>query len=451
MADNKNGKELRKIKSSVLSRGLTLARMTLSTGAGLASQSAKGLFSSEEKKSENWKSFLKGQAQFFSQELGELKGSLMKAGQMLSMYGEHFLPPEANQFLRTLQADSPPVAWSIIEKELKKNLSPEQLHLLEIEREPIGSASLGQVHRATIKSTGEKIALKIQYPGVDKAIESDLRALKSFFSMMKFLPKGKTTDQIFEEVRAMLVQEMDYQLEMQETELYAERLKGDSRFIVPKIYHEFCGPKLIATSFESGINPGEDLISNLSLARRNKLAANFMELYFKELFEWGVVQTDPHLGNYKVRISPTGEDQLVLFDFGATRKYPQDFLNPYYEMIQSLIAQDPEKLSQAAFKLKFLTESDNAALKKLFEEFCMMTVEPFTKDEIYDWGNSDLPQRLTKKVFQMIQKFELRPPPREILFLDRKTGGVFIFLKVLRAEFNGRPLLLKYLKNISRN
>lgn len=451
MADNKNGKELHKIKSSVLSRGLTLARMTLSTGAGLASQSAKGLFSSEEKKNENWKSFLKGQAQFFSQELGELKGSLMKAGQMLSMYGEHFLPPEANQFLRTLQADSPPVAWPLIEKEIKKNLSPEKMALLEIEKEPIGSASLGQVHRATIKATGEKIALKVQYPGVDKAIESDLRALKSFFNMMKFLPKGKTTDQIFEEVRAMLIQEMDYDLEVQETEFYRERLKGDSRFIVPRIYREFCGPKLIATSFEAGANPGDALIKNLSQDRRNRLAMNFMELYFKELFEWGVVQTDPHLGNYKVRISASGEDQLVLLDFGATRKYPQEFLVPYYQMITSLVHQDPEGLSEAAFKLRFLTEADNPALKKLFEEFCMMTIEPFTLDQDYDWGNSDLPQRLTKKVFQMIQKFELRSPPREILFLDRKTGGVFIFLSVLNAKVNGRPVLLKYLEKISQS
>ncbi len=448
MADNKNGKELQKIKSSVFGRGLTLARMTLTTGAGLASQGARGLFASDEKKSENWKNFLTGQAQFFSQELGELKGSLMKAGQMLSMYGEHFLPPEANQFLRTLQADSPPVAWSVLEKEIKKSLSPEKLSLLEIQREPIGTASLGQVHKATIKSTGEVIALKVQYPGVDKAIESDLRALKSFFNMMKFLPKGKTTDQIFEEVKDMLVQEMDYELEANETEFYRERLKSDTRFIVPKVYREFCGPKVIATSFEMGVNPGESLIRNLSPERRNRLALNFLDLYFKELFEWGVVQTDPHLGNYKIRISPTGEDQMVLLDFGATRKYAREFLDPYHQMIQAVINQDKEALSDAAFKLKFLIETDDPGLKTLFEDFCLMTVEPFTKDADYDWGTSDLPQRLAKKVFQMIQKFDLRPPPREILFLDRKTGGVFIFLSVLRANINGRALLLKYLENI---
>lgn len=450
MADNKNGKELNKIKSSVFGRGLTLARMTLTTGAGLASQGAKGLFANEETKNENWKNFLKGQAQFFSKELGQLKGSLMKAGQMLSMYGEHFLPPEANQFLRTLQADSPPVSWSVLEKELKKNLSAEKLAQLDIQQEPIGTASLGQVHKATIKETGEVIALKVQYPGVDKAIESDLRALKSFFNMMKFLPKGKTTDQIFEEVRDMLVQEMDYPNEVNETELYRDRLQGDSRYIVPKVYREFCGSKVIATSFEPGINPGESLIRNLSQERRNGLATNFMELYFKELFEWGVVQTDPHLGNYKIRISPTGQDQLVLLDFGATRKYPKEFLDPYHQMVRALVFHDKEALSKAAFQLKFLTENDDPALKKLFEDFCLMTVEPFTKDQDYDWGASDLPRRLTQKVFQMIQKFELRPPPREILFLDRKTGGVFIFLSVLKAKLNGRPLLLEYLEKIPK-
>lgn len=454
MADNRSSKdpkkELGKIKSSVFGRSLTLARMTFSTGVGLAGQGAKGLFSSQEKKDQNWKDFLMSQAQFFSQELGELKGSLMKAGQMLSMYGEHFLPPEANQFLRTLQSDSPPVAWPSIEKEILINLGPEKMAELDIEKKPIGSASLGQVHKATVKATGEKIALKVQYPGVDKAIESDLKALKSFFNMMKFLPRGKTTDQIFEEVRDMLVQETNYELEANETETYGERLKGDTRFVVPKVYRKYCGPKLIASSFEAGINPGEPLIRNLSEERRNRLAVNFMDLYFTELFQWGIVQTDPHLGNYKIRISPTGEDQLVLLDFGATRKYPVEFLKPYHRMIKAVVGRDPEGLKAAAFDLKFLAAEDDPELMALFSDFCMMTVEPFVlpDEKTYDWGHSDLPQRLSKKVFQMIQKFELRPPPREILFLDRKTGGVFIFLSVLKANLNAKALLEKYLAKV---
>src|SRR5690606_19398227 len=118
---------------------------------------------------------LQNQAALLSNELGELKGSLMKAGQMLSMYGEHFLPPEANALLKSLQQDSRPLLWEAIEPHLKKYLPEEKLAELEIEKDALACASLGQVHRARIKATGEMICLKIQYPQVDKAIDSDLK------------------------------------------------------------------------------------------------------------------------------------------------------------------------------------------------------------------------------------------------------------------------------------
>lgn len=457
-----DGKKLEKIKSSAFARGLSLAKMTINTGAGLAGHRVSTLFASDAKKEENWKAFLLGRAKFLSTELGELKGSLMKAGQMLSMYGEHFLPPEANQLLKSLQADSPPLSWNAIEPLLRRELGEDRFQQLEIDPSPIGSASLGQVHRATIKATGEVIALKLQYPGVDRAIESDLKALKNFFNVMKFLPQGKVTDHIFDEIRAMLHQEMDYPAEVEATEDYARRLAGDARYIVPRVYREFCGPKLIATSFERGIRADDPLVRNLAPERRNRLALAYMELYFKELFDWGVVQTDPHLGNYRVRISPDGQDQLVLFDFGAVRTYPATFLQPYHDMVEASLKNDVAALRSAALKLRFLDEADDPGLRRIFEEFCTMTVEPFldpgdprnqegqvAADGTYDWKNSDLPQRLTKKIIEMIRRFELRPPPREILFLDRKTGGVFVFMSVMGAKIRARDLLLGYLQRRS--
>ncbi|PWU22122.1 MAG: ABC transporter [Bdellovibrio sp.] len=456
MADQK---KLNKIKSTVLMRGLSLAKMTINTSAQLASHGVSSLFSSADKKQESWKELLKGQARILSNELGELKGSLMKAGQMLSMYGEHFLPAEANEMLKSLQAESPALEWPAIEKELKKNLSAEKLAELEIDHEPVGSASLGQVHRARIKQTDEWLALKIQYPGVKKAIDSDLKALKSIFGLLKLLPRGNMADHLFAEVRDMLMQETDYQLEAEETETYRKRLQDDPRFVVPRVYREYCGRQVLATSYEKGHRPDEPLILNLSQERRNRLSLAFLDLYFRELFDWGIVQTDPHLGNYRVRLSPSGQDQLVLLDFGAVRKYPKEFLDPYYRMVSAAYFNNTEELNSAALELRFLTENDSPALRQLFEDFCLMTVEPFLSfddprnhvgqiqpDGSYDWGSSDLPQRLTKKVFQMIQRFELRPPPREILFLDRKTGGVFVFLKVLGAHINARDLLLSYLR-----
>ncbi|WP_413568075.1 ABC1 kinase family protein [Bdellovibrio sp. HCB117] len=461
-SDKKQTKNLDKIKSSMFSRSLSLAKLTIQAGASLASHGVTSALKSKEDKEENWKKLLQNQASLISSELGELKGSLMKAGQMLSMYGEHFLPPEANQLLRSLQSDSIPLTWEAIEPTLKKNLSPEKLAELEIEKEALASASMGQVHRARVKASGESIVLKIQYPNVDKAIDSDLRAIRTLLGTLKLLPKDFDLNPLFAEVREMLVQETNYEIEAQLTEDFYARLKDDARYVVPKVIREYSGPKILATTFERGIRVDDPLIQSLPQDRRNKLAMNFLELYFKEIFEWGVVQTDPHSGNYRIRLNPQGHDQLVLLDFGATREYDVEFLNPYRRMVKGSLFNDRELFQSSALDLRFIREGDADELKKLFEEFCFETVEPFIapedprnqqgrvdKEGLYDWKNTDLPQRLSKKAFQIIRHFSWRTPPKEMIFLDRKTGGVFIFLSILRAKIRGRDLLLKYIERIS--
>ncbi|XGC79524.1 ABC1 kinase family protein [Bdellovibrio bacteriovorus] len=457
----KKQKSLDKIKSSMFSRSLSLAKITIQAGASIAQHGVSSTLKNKEAKEESWKKLLQNQASLISSELGELKGSLMKAGQMLSMYGEHFLPPEANDLLKSLQSDSAPLSWDAIEPTLKKNLPAEKLALLEVEKEALASASMGQVHRARIKATGETIVLKIQYPNVDRAIDSDLKAIRTLLNTLKLLPRDLNMDPVFAEVREMLIQETNYELEAQLTEDFYERLQGDSRYVVPKVLREFSGPKILATSFERGLRADDPLIQSLSQERRNKVALNFLDLYFREIFEWGVVQTDPHSGNYRIRINPQGHDQIVLYDFGATRAYEKDFLIPYRRMVKGTLFNDRELFMKAALELKFIDERDNKDLKELFQEFCLETVEPFItyedprnnsgqidKDGNYDWKNTDLPQRLSKKVFQIIRKHSWRTPPREIIFLDRKTGGVFIFLSMLRAKCRGRDLLLKYIEKI---
>lgn len=455
-------KHLTKIKTSVFSRGLKLTQMTAITGAKAFGHGVAHLLRDKESKNQKWQEFLTSQARNLSKDLGELKGSLMKAGQMISMYGELFLPDEANDFLKTLQSKSPPVQFSEIEKILKLNLSKEKLDQIEIDPDPIGAASLGQVHKARIKETGEFIALKVQYPGVAKAILSDLRALRSMLSMLQLLPSDFQTDVLFDEVKQMLLQECDYRQEIENTKRYHTQFSHDQRLVIPRVYEEYCGPQVIATSFEKGVSPDDPMVTALSQDRRNALAMTFLEVYFRELFEEGFVQTDPHLGNYKIRLRPDGQDQLVLLDFGALRSYEKNFLNAYQRMIKAALMSNTAALEQASLDLRFIQESDDPNLRKMFEDFCLMTVEPFLEfgdsrsnkqfmDHmgIYDWKKSDLPKRLTKIGIQIIRQFPLRTPPREVIFLDRKTGGVFVFLSVLRARVHARPLLLKYLEPIS--
>lgn len=461
---------LSKIKSGAFSRGFAIARVTLTAGARAATHSVGNLFSSEDEKADRLKSLIYSQIGALTEELGQLKGSLMKVGQMLSMVGEQLLPPEANALLKSLQSQSPPLAWPEIHKVLKRQLGAEKLAELEIEPEPIASASLGQVHRARRKSDGRVLAIKIQYPGVDEAVESDLRTLRRLMSLSKLIPNGPSTDQLFKEVQQMLHQEVDYRRELETTLEFRQLIGSDPRYRVAEPFPEYCSGRVLTTSFEEGVSPDHPDVAALPQERRDRLAEAFLDLYFKELFVWGKMQTDPHFGNYRVRIGKAGEpDQLVLLDFGAVRKFPQSFLSAYHQMVRGGFERDQSVLVHAATRLGFLKEEDEPEYQEKFAGLCFLITEPFfdsrhgkdggvpvalelfDAEGRYDWGKSDLPKRVLKRGadFAWSVKEKMRTPPREVVFLDRKMGGVFIFVSALKARINARELLARYLGSIS--
>ncbi|HND84372.1 MAG TPA: AarF/ABC1/UbiB kinase family protein [Pseudobdellovibrionaceae bacterium] len=348
--NNKNSKTISKIKSSVWDRSFSLTKLSVRAGATALKES---ILSLKNKTDDDplWKNVMKEHAGTISRELGELKGSLMKAGQMMSMYGEYFLPPETNEVLKSLQSDSPPVAFEYIENIIRHELGDEKLSELEIENQSWATASLGQVHRAKIKATQEWIVLKVQYPRIEEAIDSDVAALKRLLQIMKLLPKEMAFESVFTEIKEMLHFETDYIREADFTEKFAKLLEQDQRFVVPKVYRRYSTKKILATSFERGMRADDPIIKSLPQDRRNRLAEAFLDLYFKELFQWRQMQTDPHAGNYRIRVSADGRDQIVLFDFGATREFPESFMNPYYRMIQASLRGDNESFNQAATEL----------------------------------------------------------------------------------------------------
>lgn len=417
MPQKKQG--LKDIRTSLLSRGFALAK---------AAVHARRL----------------NQIEPLIQELGKLKGSAMKVGQILSLYGEHFWPKEITDLLKILQQNSAALEWSAIETVLSEELGSEKLLQLEVDEIPLASASIGQVHRARIKSTGELIVLKVQYPGVDRAIQSDLKLLKFVLTMADLIPKGPRFDQIFSEIREMLEQEADYTRELRFLETFHDLLKDDSRYVIPKPIGDYSTRRVLAMEFVSGVRADSAEVQELDQDRRNQLGLSFFDLYLRELLEIRLMQTDPHLGNYTIQIDADGgADKLVLFDFGAVREVPLVFLNNYMRLIDGGIHGNDRKVEQAGRQLKLLLPEDSLELVMEFTALCYALIEPF--DGLYDWGESDLPKRLARQAGHMITSYKLRAPPRELVFLDRKLGGVFIFLSVLKCKMDSRELLLSRL------
>src|SRR5699024_9501179 len=176
------------------------------------------------------------QAEYIADELGRLKGSVMKVGQMLSVYGQYFMPPEVTTVLRSLQDDSPAVAWTELEPVLNARLGRERRDELDIDPHPLAAASLGQVHRGRRKSDGRELCIKIQYPHLADAIDSDIRTLSRIIRMAHIVPRGIDLTAIMEEVREMIYHEVDYDRELRLTREFGKRLAGDERFVIPEVF-----------------------------------------------------------------------------------------------------------------------------------------------------------------------------------------------------------------------
>lgn len=429
------------LKTSPWERNVALTRMGVSAGARIAAHEFFNLFRGDASRAASDRTFYADQARKLAAELGQLKGSVMKVGQMLSLYGQYFLPPEAVEVLAGLQDDTPPVEWRAIEPSLKRTLG-KALGDLEIDRVPLASASLGQVHRARRKADGLELVLKVQYPGVADAIESDIGTLARLISMTRIAPKGLNLEPVYLEVKEMLHREVDYAAEIEHTRRFGELLKDDPRYVVPRVFPEYSSEQVLALSYEPGTTARDPALRALPAARRTALAEAALDLFLRELFDWGMVQTDPHFGNYKMRLGEQG-DRIVLLDFGATRLFGRGFVDSYRDMLRGALVRDRALALRGAAGIGVMPGDFPDDVREAFAELCEMIVEPFRGP--YDWGKSDLPRRVGDKIARNAMTRYMRIPPREIVFLHRRLAGVFFLVAALGAQWDARPVLERHL------
>lgn len=449
---------LRQIKTGSFERRLSLTRAGLLAGTRMAGHMTASLFSSKEKRAERRSQVLSEQARYLVEELGKLKGSVVKIGQVMALYGEHFLPVEVTEALHTLEDNTMALEWPIIRGILYEQLGASRMAELEIEPEPIGTASLGQVHRARIKSSDELICLKVQYPGVAQAVDADLDAVAQLLKLARLVSMGPDFDDWLEEVRQMMHREVDYRLEARTTAHFADMLADDTRYIVPCVFDRYSAAQVIATRYEPGEHLSSKRVAALSQSRRNRLAQSALELFLNELFVWHEIQTDPNFGNYRIRIDDEGgQDQIVLLDFGAVQKYPASFIDPVCQMISAAYRNDLQGVIDGGVALHFMQREWPDHVLKEFGEVCIAVLEPLAQTQPdagpqafnargeYCWRASDLPSRIAKRAAKSAISRYFKIPPKEFVFLNRKLVGVYTFISVLDGQFNGRDLLAKYL------
>lgn len=456
--DEKNARKgsISSLKTKPFERNIALTKLGLGAGSKIVAHSIANFFRGDLQRSDADREFYRRQAQILADELGNLKGSVMKAGQMLSLYGQYFLPEEAVTVLSSLQDDTAPVAWKVVAPVLERGIGRDRLRELDVDETPLAAASLGQAHRARRRKDGLELVVKIQYPGVADAIESDIRTLSRLLLMTRLAPKGLDLDPVFNEVREMLHREVDYETERHFTQTFAEKLKDDPRFVVPRVFGEYSSDRVLTTSYEHGHHVRDAAVQSLSQQRRDDLSRAFMELFCREFFRWHMVQSDPHFGNYRIRPGADGQDRIVLLDFGATRVFGHGFVDSYSEIVRGAILRDREAIRRGALEIGLIKEDFAEGAFDAFARMCEMIVEPFgdprhfpeslrTPAGTYRWAASDLPMRSGRVAATNALSVHFRVPPREIVFLHRRLAGVFIMLATLRAEINAGPILMHYL------
>lgn len=444
------------LKTRPFERNIALTKLGFGAGTRIVTHSLMNVFRGDIERSDANREFYREQAQVLADELGKLKGSVMKAGQMLSLVGQYFLPEEAVAVLADLQDDTPPVDWRVVAPMLERNLGRARLAELEIDHQPIAAASLGQAHRARIKADGTEVVVKIQYPGVADSIDSDIKTLSRLLLMTRLAPKGLSLDATFAEVREMLRREVDYVAEAGFTREFGRRLEDDTRFVVPTVFDAYSADHVLTTRYESGVSIRDASVLALPLARRNALGLAFVELFVREFFEWGTVQTDPNFGNYRFRLGGGApDDRIVLLDFGATRRYERGFVRSYGEIVAGALHRDRARIQQGAVDIGLMQPDFPEPVQRAFAEMCEMIVEPFSLPDDprvpadlrnaqgeYRWGASKLPMRVANVAARNSISRYFRVPPREIVFLHRRLAGVFIMLATLQVELNARAPLV---------
>jgi aarF domain-containing kinase len=377
------------------------------------------------------------QARLMVDSLGRLKGALMKAGQLLSIDASDVLPPEALAILSTLQAGAEPVPFELLNTVLLEELGPTWREAFDhFDEQPAASASIGQVHRGLIG--GASVAVKVQYPGVQESVDSDLDVLQKVASgWLAVARRDIDLGGMFDELRSVLHSEADYRHELESQSRFAALLVGDARFVVPRSLPAHSTSRVHTMTWEAGEPLGQWLKHpNRPLAERSWLAKALLDLYCREFFEWGLVQTDPNFGNFLLR--PNGR-QLVLLDFGATLEFEPEFRRAYVRLLRAVGAGNDQRIADEGVALGLVDARESRDTRKLFATFLRTAVEPFdpTKQpfRFRDAGYAERSRDVSRR---FVRSLAFTPPPRRLLFLHRKLGGIFQLLKRLDLELDLR-------------
>ena len=424
-----------KIPTSKMARGSVVGKAMFKIGVTQSKGMVKRAFMSKENKEASQKETHAEIAKVIIDSLGQLKGVSVKIAQQVAL-GLPFLPKEYLDEISKSFNSIPPINKALIRKIIKQELGDYPQNVFEsFESDAFGAASLGQVHLARVND--ETLAIKVQYPGIAHSIESDLTVLK--FALERFA-KGQNIDHLMDEVEARLMEEVDYEIEADNTRYFYDNLKHDS-IVIPKINAEFSTQTVLASSFLEGEGFEAFLARNPSQEERNSYAQLIFDSFFMSLYHIQMIHADPNPGNFIFM----DERKLGLIDFGCVKKLDNEFLSSFSKLHVMLMDEvSDEQIAEQYANLEMIDWAPKEEMLKFYQE----VIKPLDRiyieifhDDFYDFKeNSDFSERGFKTILevQKRQRHAVHKMNADYIFVDRALLGYYNMFEKMEAKIDTR-------------
>jgi len=419
-------------------RNLDIATLGLQVGGTYASTAARKLFASTERRVELDRERELRTADAITERLGNMKGALMKLGQMASYVSEG-LPEPMRAALAELQSNAPPMsaelAAGVIERELG---APPDKVFVEWDPQPIASASIGQVHRAILLDplTGVEraVAVKVQYPGVGEAIEADLRNAGLLGSLLKQGFSGLDPDDMVAEIRDRLIDELDYDLEAANQQAFADYYRGHPFIHVPDVIASHSTAKVLTSELVSGATWNEMI--QWSQEERDLNGECLFRFVFRSLYGMHRFNGDPHPGNYLFH----GGGRITFLDFGLVKRFTDAEMSTFVGMVRSAAYEHDvpafRRIVEDAGMLRRGAPAGDEAIGEYFGQF----YESVRDDKVVTWS-SEYASRIVRHTFDRSSPIsQFATVPRAFVFIQRINLGLYALLGELRATGNYRRM-----------
>jgi len=378
-------------------------------------------------------SMSKGTAERLVETLGDLKGAAMKLGQAASMDPDLF-PPEIRAILARLQNEAPPMPYERVAQVIEDELggSPDTL-FAEFRREPMAAASLGQVHRARMHD-GREVVVKIQYPGIDQALRSDIDNLGLVVRTMALTHRALDGRQYFHELAEELAHELDYSREGRLARDFAQASAGLPDIVIPEIVVERTSTRVLTMQFLPGHTLKTFLTSHPDNAERLRVSGQLIRAIHGSFLVDGTVHADPHPGNFMVM--PDG--RLGVLDFGSVKRFSREFFQGHRDVFHLVLEQQPIDVLALARRVGFTVDVPDDEARPLLEEMIHLAGRALRTDD-YDYAHDTMAPD-SRKLFarHAAQFLKIRPPAEGVMFF-RAFGGLQQNLRLLGARGDFRP------------